>query len=186
MYLNYTKLESDVLPINGFREIIMDHRIIEALQENNLLLHGLKCSVKSLLKSSDNNSILTATISIKNLDNINYYIPDPTKTGSKRFHYLGSFLEIMNVENKNQYWPISDYNFNMDEVTMKDLSILESNSEIYFSYSIKFNSHISKGLYHAYLHYGNIPYMNNLSLSQFGGRIWIGTIRSKNEYLEVY
>lgn len=181
----YPRFESEILPIRGFRKTIYDHRIIKSLEESNLLHRGLKCSVKSLQKHPDNDSTLIATISIKNFDDINYYIPDPVKTGSKRFHYLGSGFEITNITTRNKYWPLSGYDYDLGKVTMKDLSMVERNNEITFSYFYTYKSSVPKGLYETYLRYSNIPYMNNLPLSQISGRVWVGTIDSKITTIEV-
>jgi len=182
----YPTFESDILAIRGFRDKVNNPRIIKSLEESNLFHHGLKCSVKHLKKHPDNDSTLIATISIKNLDDINYYIPDPVKTGSKRFHYLGSGFEITNIETQNKYWPISGYDFDLGKVTMKDLSIVENNNESTFFYLYTYKSKIIEGSYETYLTYGNKPHMNNLPLTQDNGRVWIGQIYSKVDTMEVY
>jgi hypothetical protein len=184
--ITYPTFESDILPIKGPRVKINDYRIMMSLGESHLLHHGITCSVNSLKKHPDNDSTLIATITINNLDDINYYIPDPVKTGSKRFHYLGSGFEITNIETQNKYWPISGYDFSLDDVTINDLSMVESHNHITFSYLYIYKSSIPRGLYETFLMYGNLPFINKLPLTQGKNRVWVGLVYSKVDTIKVY
>ena len=98
---------------------------------------------------------------------------------------MGSDFEITNLNTQTKYWLNSDYNFDLGEVTMNDLSIVERNGQITLYQIYIYKSNIPIGLYEVYLTYGNRPFMNNLQLSQVDGRIWVGTIHSKVDTLEV-
>jgi hypothetical protein len=182
----YPIFDSEILEIIGHRKIINDQRIIMAFEESSLLHHGLKCSILSLQKHFYNDSTLNISISIQNHDEINYYIPDPVKIGQGRFNYLGSSFEITNEETQNKYWPICDYNYSLDDVTMNDLSMVERNNQVTFSFTYTYDSNIPEGIYSTYLTYGNLPYYNKLPLTQKNGRIWVGRIFSKIDTMEVY
>ena len=184
----YPTFKSNILTIKGFRDIINDHRIIMILEESNLLHHGITCTIDSVSVSSDNDTTVLCTITYKNYDQVNYYIPDPFKMAIPVFNSITQ-ITLVNTETKediyvtSNFWITSDWNWKMS-----DLSILESNSKVTYTFKSPCSATIGKGLYDCYLWLDNnkhfLPFP--IPLDQEGGRVWVGQIYSsvKNIMIE--
>ncbi len=190
--MTYPTFESDIIRINYFsyyKDSIPDprndERIITALEKNGLLHHGISCEINNLALSSDNNLAVICTVTIKNHDNVNYYIPDPAKMGAEHFSYFTGGLNLLNKETNEYYYPSTDNaTSEWNDLTMDDLSILESNSEVTYTFESLYNSSLKKGLYDCNYSFSvlRVFWANTISipLNQQNGRIWVGDI-----YLEI-
>jgi hypothetical protein len=158
-----------------------DQRIINALDKSNLLHNGLKCSIDSIsIYSFDDYSKVICTITIKNNDNINYYILDPEKMGELDFNYYTGGLSFINNKTgarSSLRWSVS--NPDWSNLTMDDLSILKSNKEVSYTFQSSDYYKMDKGLYEArYSFCGTKHNTPKFNLNQKDGRIWVGRVPS--------
>ncbi len=165
-----------------------DPRIINALAEKGLLRNGLSCRIDSIsINSSGNHSDVDCSITVRNHDNIAYYIPDPAKTGSLKFmYYTGgvSFYETHTHMNYFLRWTDTEPDWYI--LTMSDLTLLQGNSEISFTFGSSDYDKIPAGLYTAYFRfYGLQNNTSGVDLNQPGGRIWVGGVKAKIDSLVV-
>ena len=190
--LTYPTFKSDIILINYFfyykdslPDPRNDERIITALEKNGLLYNGISCEIKSLALSSNNDLAVICTVNIKKHDQVNYYIPDPAKMGAEYFSYFTGGLNLLNKETNEYYYPSSDnVTSEWNDLTMDDLSILESKSEVTYTYESLYSTSLKKGLYDCNYIFTvlRVFWANTISipLNQQNGRIWVGNI-----YLEI-
>lgn len=195
----YDDFNSNILHVkfvNYFRESLYDdtrndNRIISFFENNNNLRKGIAISLDSISIASDNDSTITTTISIENRDNLNYYLPDPIKVGSEHFNYLVGGLILIDTETSIGYSPYVDYSsydYNWNKLKMEDLSILEANSKITYTYNSLYSQAFEMGLYDCNFRFGVLRDFNTITipLEQDNGWVWIGdkTIRINNLLIE--
>lgn len=191
--ITYPTFESDIISLNyidhytNSLDVRNDQRIINSFERSNLLRHGISCTIDSVYVHSYINSSVTCTFTIRNNDNVNYYIPDPSKMGAANFNnYTGGGLWLINKETNEYHWPQTDnITSDWDNLTMDDLSILEGKSEITFTYTSLFYPKIDRGLYKGNLRFSSMYQIRpvTLPLDQFFGRVWVGYIFSKIDNL---
>jgi len=162
--------------------------IIDAFKNNGLLRNGISMKIDNAeIITRGNHSEITCTISLKNNDNINYYVPDPDKMGDLDFNYYTGGLLLKNKETSVTYpmrWTAS--NPDWENITINDLSVLEAGSEISFSFECSDYNKMEPGNYSARLRYsGVIPRTHNLDTEQSNGRIWVGNIYATFENIIV-
>lgn len=195
----YDDFKSNILHIkfvNYFRETLYedtrnDNRIISFFESNSKLRKGITISLDSISITSDNDSTIKTTISIENHDNLNYYLPDPFKMGSEHFNYLVGGLTLIDQESSIGFSPYFDYlsyEDNWNKLKMENLSILEANSKITFTYNSLYSQAFEMGLYDCNFRFGVLRDFNiiTIPLEQENGWVWIGdkTIRIKNLLIE--
>lgn len=181
-YINsktFPAFESDVLPFGVPSHIMKDPRIIESLGKSNLLRKGITCTINSMKISANNDSSATLTFTVKNHDPINYYVPDPEKMSAARFDYVFLIFSLSDDKTHESIWPSNDYPLNMNNLSMDDLSILEANSEVTYTFKSSYNTSITTGLYSYSLYYTTLlhPKPFSIPLDQDNGRVWVGAVR---------
>jgi len=158
-----------------------DQRIINALKNSNLLLNGISCHIDSIkVNSFENYSEVTCTITIKNNDNINYYILDPEKMGELDFNYFTGGLSFQNIETGVSWllrWSVPDADW--DNITINDFSILSGDSEITYTFKSSDYHKMDAGIYKAQFRFcGPKHKTSEFDLNQDNGRIWVGDSNS--------
>lgn len=178
-------LQCEIIPIrhNAFSantvDIRNDQRIINWLKNNNVLLNGISISVDTVYISPDNDKTVFCTITIRNHDDINYFILDPGKMGHEHFNFYSSGLYLRQVDAVSDYY--HDYN-EIDpgwySIDMNDLSLLEGQSDVSFTIKNVYQSSLAEGVYKCSFMYGELNRTFNLDmpLEQPEGRIWVGDI----------
>ena len=179
---------TDIIPIAyaGFHtntnDVRNDTRIIDYFDKSNLLHHGISCIIDSVFVNSYVDSSVTCTFTIRNNDNVNYYIPDPIKMGAHIFNnYTGGGLSLKNKESNEYHWSIQDVSPGWDVLTMDELTLLESKGEISFTYTSSFYPKIGKGIYEGDLRFLSMYHFRSvtLTLDQENGRVWVGGLYSR-------
>ncbi len=165
----------------GSKDLRNDPRIINALKNSNLLHNGLSCQIDSIIVNSfENYSEVTCTITIRNNDNINYYILDPEKMGELDFNYFTGGLYIQNIDTRVSWslrWSIS--NPDWDNLTINDFSVLSGESEVTYTFKSSDYYKIDKGIYKARFRFcGTKHETSKFNLNQDNGRIWVGDVES--------
>ncbi len=163
------------------KDLRNDPRIINALKNSNLLHNGLSCQIDNIIVNAfENYSEVTCTITIKNNDNINYYILDPKRMGEENFSYFTGGLYLRRTDNQadaSLRWlnPYSDW----DELTINDFSLLASDSEITYTFKSSDYPKINKGIYKVRFSFcGTKHETSEFDLNQDNGRIWVGEVKS--------
>lgn len=156
-----------------------DTRIINSLKENNLFRQGLSFQIDSIeVIESENQTDVISTITITNLDNISYYIPDLNKMGERYYTDYTGGLSFSNV-NTGLSSLIKDSNSNRqrDDIKIEDLALLEANSAVTYTYKSRNYHAIPKGEYKVKARFMGIVYTaTEFELNQDNGRIWVGEI----------
>jgi len=175
---------NDIIEIGCYTEsndLRNDHRIINALKNSNILHNGLSCHIDTIkVNSFDNYSEVTCTITIKNNDNIDYYILDPEKMGELDFNYFTGGLFFQNIDTKVSSflrWTISNPDFAY--LTMDDFSTLKSGKEVTYTFESSDYYKMDKGIYKARFSFcGTKHNTSKFNLNQKDGRIWVGSVPS--------
>lgn len=174
----------DVLTIGFYgngENVLNDTRILNSLIENNKFHKGLSCQIDSVrIIESAGKTDVVSTITIKNHDNIAYYIPDVNKMGD---HYYTDYCGGLSFSNINtglsSFIKDSNSDRQRDDIKIDDLSKLESNSEMTFTYTSRNYHEIPAGEYNVRARFMGIVYTaSNFELIQDNGRIWVGEIYS--------
>jgi len=158
-----------------------DPRIIKSLVGSGLLHRGLSCSIDNIkVNSFDNYSEVVCAITIKNNDNISYYILDPVKMGDLDFNCYTGGLSFQNVNTRvNSFLRWSVPNSDWANLTMNDFSILTGGSEVKYTFKSSDYHKMEKGTYKAQFRFCGLKYdMSEFNLSQNDGRIWVGDVKS--------
>lgn len=163
-------------------------KIISALQENNLLRHGITCKIVNILVNHrENSSEVTTTIKLINHDNINYYIPDPRKMGDLNFNYYTGGTALIDMETQmynGMRWSVSSPSW--DHITMDHLTILPKGGEMTVTFHSADYSKIASGQYIGKFRFSGVNYRaSEFKLSQKNGRIWVGVAEATIKPIEV-
>jgi len=176
----YPNFNNDIIQLKYDKNILNDPRIIKSLEKSNLLHHGITCIIDSVKVFSYNDSSVMCSITLRNYDDINYYILDPERMGVSSFNCYTTGLVLSNLTTHNSHTPIhsnslSDCNI----LVLDDLSILMGKSEITYTYKSSYYPRIDKGIYKGHLRFSSmIDRPVTLSLDQENGRVWVGKIFS--------
>jgi hypothetical protein len=165
-----------------------DQRIINALRKSKLLRYGLTCTIDNIeVTSNADYSSVNCTITVKNNDNISYYIPDPAKMGELDFNYYMGGLFFDNLETKVSSfirWSVSSPD--CGNVTLNNFSILKAGQKVKYTFKSSDYYKMDKGIYNATFRFcGFKGYLNELELNQRNGRIWLGSLLSVMEGIDV-
>lgn len=158
-----------------------DPRIINALKNRNLLRNGIGCTIDNIgINPQDNSSQVICTITLKNNDDVDYYIPDPGKMGDLHFSYFTGGLTIKNTNTKISYplrWSVPYPEWN--NISIDDLSVLKKNSTVTFTFQSSDYHKMDPGNYSARFRFCGITHHTaDFNLNQENGRIWVGAIIS--------
>jgi len=174
----------DVLTIGFYgkdENVLNDSRILNSLIENNKFHKGLSCQIDSVtIIESAGKTDVVSTITIKNHDNIAYYIPDVNKMGDQYYTDYCGGLSFSNINTGlSSFIKDSNSDRQRDDIKIDDLSKLESNSEMTFTYTSRNYHEIPSGEYKVKARFMGIVYTaSNFELNQDNGRIWVGEIYS--------
>ena len=172
---------NDIIQIgcyDGLSDKRSDQRIINALENSNLLHYGLKCTIDSInVTSYEDYSKVTCTITIKNNDQFNYYILDLTKMGDLKFNYYTGGLTFKNIETKISSFLRWSIPCDWSNLSLEDLSLLKSGEQINYTFESSDYYKMDTGTYEAnYSFCGTRHNTSNFELNQKDGRIWVGRI----------
>jgi hypothetical protein len=181
----------DIIEIGCYGEsndLRNDLRIISALKNSNLLLNGITCHIDSIkVNSFEDYSEVICVITIKNNDNINYYILDPEKMGELDFNYFTGGLSFKNIETGVKSflrWSIP--NPDWDNITINDFSIITGDSEITYTFKSSDYHKMDEGIYIARFRFcGTKHKISEFELNQKNGRIWVGDSESSMDSILV-
>lgn len=175
----------DVLKIGYYgtnENVLDDSRILNSLMGNNKLRRGLSCQIDSIkvIKSAEQTNVVS-TITIKNHDNIAYYIPDVNKMGDRYYTDYSGGLSFSNTDTGLTSF-VKDSNSGArqrDGIKIEDLSKIGANSEVTYTYTSRNYHAIPTGEYKVSARFMGIVYTAaNFELNQNDGRIWVGEIFS--------
>lgn len=163
---------------NG-ESLLNDSRIINSLKKHKLLRHGLSCQIDDIeVVESENQTDVLATISITNHDDIAYYIPDVNKMGERYYtDYTGGCSFSNKATGPASFVKNANSSRQRDEIKIEDLSVLEANSTVTYTYRSRNYHAIPKGEYQVRVRFMGIVYTAaDFELDQKNGRIWVGEI----------
>ena len=161
-----------------------DSRIINSLKESNKLRHGLSFQIDSIkVIASDNQTDVVSTVTIKNNDNIAYYIPDLNKMGEKYYTDYTGGLSFSKINNGlSSFIKDSNSDRQRDDIKIDDLTKLKANSELTYTYKSRNYHEIPAGEYRVRARFMGIIYTaSDFELNQDDGRIWVGQIETYKE-----
>ena len=170
----YPIIESRVLPIYGFRDVLNDSRIIKRFKTSRLLSNGIYCTIDSLKIVND--TTMQITLTIQNQNDFNQYVPDPDKMGITIFNAFGTVI-LYDIETnehnstKTDFWVTSELNF-----SMSDLSLVKKMDKITYKYVSPVYKPIKKGLYNCGFMIDNnrhfLPFP--IPINREDGKVWVG------------
>jgi len=165
-----------------------DSRILNALEKNGLLVHGLSCTIDSLrVTSFSDYSRVTCSVTVTNNDGVNYYILAPEKMGELNFTcYMGG-VKLINEETNLRYsfrWSVSNPDY--ANLALNDFLLLEKNGKASFTFQSSDYSKLEAGTYRAQFRFEGVwPGTIAFELKQNSGRVWVGDISAQKEHLAV-
>jgi hypothetical protein len=177
----------DILTIDYYGNednTLNDSRIINSLKESNKLRHGLSFQIDSIkVIASDNQTDVVSTVTIKNNDNIAYYIPDLNKMGEKYYTDYTGGLSFSKINNGlSSFIKDSNSDRQRDDIKIDDLTKLKANSELTYTYKSRNYHAIPAGEYRVRARFMGIVYTaSDFELNQDDGRIWVGQIETYKE-----
>jgi hypothetical protein len=161
--------------------ILNGSKIQESLIENKKFRHGLSFQINSVkvVKLNSQTDVITK-ITIKNNDNIAYYIPDVNKMGERYYTDYTGGLSFSNInKGPSSFIKNSNSDRQRDEIKISDLSKLAANSEVSYTYTSRNYHEIPVGTYRVSARFMGIVYTaSDFELNQNNGRIWVGEINS--------
>lgn len=177
----------DILTIGYYgtgENVLNDSRILNSLMENDKFRQGLSLQIDSIrVVESDDQTDVVSTITIKNNDNIAYYIPDLNKMGDQYYTDYSGGLSFSNINTGlSSFIKDSNSDRQRDEIEIKDLSKLEANSKVTYTYTSRNYHEIPAGEYRVRVRFMGIVYTAaDFELNQDDGRIWVGEIYGYKE-----
>jgi hypothetical protein len=169
--------------------ILNDSRILNSLMESNQFRQGLSFQIDSIrVVESDGQTDVVSTITIKNNDNIAYYIPDVNKMGDQYYTDYSGGLSFSNINTGlSSFIKDSNSNRQRDDIKIEDLSKLEANSEVTYTYTSRNYHAIPTGEYRVRARFMGIVYTaTEFELNQDDGRIWVGEIYCYKDGVTIY
>jgi hypothetical protein len=143
------------------------------------MIQGLSCQIDSVrVVESAGQTDVISTITIKNNDNIAYYIPDVNKMGDQYYTDYSGGLSFSNINTGlSSFIKDSNSDRQRDDIKIDDLSKLEANSEVTYTYTSRNYHEIPAGEYRVRVRFMGIVYTaSDFELNQKNGRIWVGEI----------
>lgn len=182
---------NDILEIGYYGEsndLRNDQRIIDALENSDLLRNGISCNIDKVeIQSFENHSQVICTITIQNNDDISYYILDPQKMGDLDFNYFTGGLTLQNMDTKLTYplrWSVQSGTWS--NVSIDDLSILKKGSQVTYSFQSSDYDKMETGKYSARFQFCGTKHCTpTINLNQKDGRIWVGQMHSNIDNISI-
>ncbi|MDD4755967.1 MAG: hypothetical protein PHG29_07790 [Prolixibacteraceae bacterium] len=177
----------DILTIEYYGNednLLNDSRIINSLKECNKLRQGLSFQIDSIrVIASDSQTDVVSTVTIKNHDNIAYYIPDFNKMGERYYTDYTGKLSFSDIETGlSSFIKDSNSDRQRDDIKIDDLTKLKANSELTYTYKSRNYHAIPEGVYRVRANFMGIVYTaSDFELNQDDGRIWVGQIETYKE-----
>lgn len=165
---------------------------ISTLKKYGKYREGLKAEIYEVKRFDSYN--IQLTIKITNLDSVNYYIPDPAKTGINLYHYLTGGLTLQDPDsydltangikilkplenNIKALYPEESGYWNKDWVTL-----IEGKEDFFITLNYTQFDPVSPGKYTAAFNFTGLKgKLDNKDLQLENGRIWIGEIGLSKE-----
>lgn len=158
-----------------------DSRILNSLMDSNQFRKGLSCQIDNVrVIVTDGQTDVVCTITIKNNDSIAYYITDVNKMGDQYYTDYSGGLYFSNINTGlSSFIKDSNSDRQRDDIKIDDLSKLEANSEVTYTYTSRKYHEIPAGEYRVRARFMGIVYTaSDFELNQDNGRIWVGEIYS--------
>jgi len=174
----------DILTIDYYGNednMLNDSRIINSLKASNKLRHGLSFQIDSIkVIPSDNQTDVVSTVTIKNNDNIAYYIPGLNNMGERYYTDYTGGLSFSNINTGlSSFLKDSNSDRQRDDIKIDDLTKLKANSELTYTYKSRNYHAIPAGEYRVRARFMGIIYTaSDFELNQDDGRIWVGQIET--------
>jgi hypothetical protein len=180
-------LKNDIIEIHttlGQDNLLNDSRILDLFESRNKLRMGLSCWFQniSVTHFCEHRSTVNWEITIKNNDEINYFILDPLKTGEQDFltytngypFFVGSpAIKIWTGNNPDYY-----------NVDIDNFSILPKNEKVTYSFSVDYHK-IETGDYKVLSRFQGLRDREMLNIRQKSGDIWVGSLTFKDNNIAV-
>ena len=159
----------------GSGDLRNDERILDLLRSRNKLRMGLSCWFQniSVAHFCEHRSTVNWEITIKNNDQVDYYILDPLKMGEQDFltytsgypFFVGSpAIKIWTGDNPDYY-----------NVDIESFSILPKNEKVTYSFSVDYYK-IETGDYKVLSRFQGLRDREKLNIRQKKGDVWVGTL----------
>lgn len=179
-----------IFEISNFQNLTdkrSDARIIHALEESNLLHHGIQCSIDEIqVTTFSDHSKVNCTITISNNDRFNYYILDPKKMGELKFNYYTNGLLFQNVETHLGSFLRWSTPCDWSNLSINDLSLLKGGEKISYTFESSDYHKMDQGTYKANFNFCGAEHnAARLVLNQKNGRIWLGRIKAESDIIHV-
>ena len=146
-------IDSEIIPFTVDDYYGLNPEIIGVFADQKKLCAGVSCVLDSINISLSDAHYAIITITFSNLDSFNYYIVDPNKISSS---YVEGFLnlDITNQETEVQYYELPDtWESTARNFTMDNVSLLETDGNLSFTYSMRYTEEFIPGNYNCYMHY---------------------------------
>jgi len=171
-------LGDDIIEVHSTLEqdnLLNDNRILDVLKSRNKLRMGLSCWFQNISVSHfcEHRSTVNWEITIKNNDEVNYFILDPLKMGEQDFlTYTGGYpFFVGSPATKIWTGDNPDY-YNVD---IESFSILPKNEKVTYSFSVDYHK-IETGDYKVLSRFQGLRDREKLNIRQKKGDVWIGTL----------
>jgi hypothetical protein len=180
-------LGNDIIEIRSTIEsenLLNDERILNLLSSRNKLRMGLSCWFQHISVSHfcEHRSTVNWEITIKNNDEVDYFILDPLKMGEQDFLTYTSGYPIFVGSPAIKIWTGNnpDY-YNVD---MGSFSILPKNEKVTYSFSVDYHK-IETGNYKVLSHFQGLRDRKMLNIRQKSRDIWVGTLMFEDSNVAV-
>lgn len=159
----------------GSGDLRNDKRILDLLRSRNKLRMGLSCWFQNITVTHfcEHRSTVNWEITIKNNDEVDYYILDPQKMGEEDFLTYTSGYPLFVGSPAIKIWTGNnpDY-YNVD---IGSFSILPKNEKVTYSFSVDYHK-IETGNYKVLSRFQGLRDREKLNIRQKNGDIWVGTL----------
>ena len=180
-------LGNDIIEIRSTIEpenLLNDERILNLLSSRNKLRMGLSCWFQHISVSHfcEHRSTVNWEITIKNNDEVDYFILDPLKMGEQDFLTYTSGYPIFVGSPAIEIWTGNnpDY-YNVD---MGSFSILPKNEKVTYSFSVDYHK-IETGDYKVLSHFQGLRDREMLNIRQKSRDIWVGALMFEDSNVAV-
>lgn len=168
----------------GSGDLRNDERILDLLRSRNKLRMGLSCWFQniSVTHFCEHRSTVNWEITIKNNDQVDYYILDPQKMGEQDFLTYTSGYPLFVGSPAIKIWTGNnpDY-YNVD---IGSFSILPKNEKVTYSFSVDYHR-IETGNYKVLSHFQGLRDREKLNITQKSGDIWVGALMFEDNNIAV-
>lgn len=171
-------LGNDIIEIRSTIEsenLLNDERILKLLSGRNKLRMGLSCWFQHISVSHfcEHRSTVNWEITIKNNDDVDYFVLDPLKMGEQDFLTYTNAYPIFVGSPAIKIWTGNNPDYYI--VDMGSFSILPKNKKVTYSFSVDYHK-IEPGNYKVLSHFQGLRDREMLNIRQQSRDIWIGAL----------